>query len=104
MLKLRTVPFRNCMRVPQSPALFLESAAYTLLEILQQRHNTTKLLTEEDILKLLEAILYALAYLQSKGVVYKDLVPENIYYQAEERVFKLLPPELIDKSAFRMIR
>jgi hypothetical protein len=36
-------------------------------------------------------------------VVYKDLASENVYYLAEERVFKLLPPELIGKSCFKMI-
>lgn len=104
ILKLRSVPFHNCMGISQTPALFLENADYTLREILQQRYNTTKLLTEDDLLRMLEAIIYALAYLQSKGVVYKDLVPENIYYQADQRSFKLLPPELIDKSSFKMLR
>lgn len=75
VLKLRDVPFRNCMRISQQPPLFLENADYTLREILQERYGTTRLLTEEDLLNLQQSLLYAMAYLQSKAVVYKDLVP-----------------------------
>jgi serine/threonine protein kinase len=80
ILRFRSIPFCGSTQIAKSPALFLENADYSLQEILESRLNTTRLLTEDDLLKLLEYVLYTLAYLQSLGVLYKDLVPSNIYY------------------------
>ena len=103
ILKFRSVPFRGSTQVSTTPALFLENADYTLKGILESRHNTNKLLTEEDLIRLLESVLYTLAYLQSKSVLYRDLVPENIYYLVDEGTFKLLPPELVEKSSYDLM-
>jgi hypothetical protein len=75
ILRFQSMPFRGSTQIAKSPALFLENADYTLKDILESRLNTTRLLTEEDLLRLLESVLYTLAYLQSKGIVYKDLAP-----------------------------
>jgi serine/threonine protein kinase len=83
LLKLRTVPFRNSMQVSTSPCLFMEKADISLASLLEDRYNSTKLFTEEDLINLLESTLYTLAYLETKGIVYKDLSTDNLYYDPE---------------------
>lgn len=52
---------------------------------------------------MLETLLYTLAFLEDRGVVYRDLVADNIFYNSTDGSFKLLPPELIDTSAYKFM-
>lgn len=104
ILKLRDIPFRNSIQISHQPSLFLETSDATLGELLQSRYNTTKLFTEDDIVKLVESILYTLSFLQSKQVSYTDLCQDNIYYDAQTASFKLLPIELIKDSAYELAK
>jgi hypothetical protein len=51
----------------------MEKADITLASLLQDRYNSTKLFTEEDLINLLESALYTLAYLETKSIAYPDL-------------------------------
>lgn len=70
---------------------------------MEDRYNTTKLFTEEDLTNLLESVLYTLAYLETKNVVYKDLSTENIFYDPEETSFKLFPAQLVKESGYELV-
>jgi serine/threonine protein kinase len=61
----------------------MEKADISLASLLEDRYNSTKLFTEEDLINLLESTLYTLAYLETKGIVYKDLSTDNLYYDPE---------------------
>lgn len=102
LLRLRTVPFKNSVQVSTSPCLFMEKADITLAGLLEDRYNTTKLFTEEDLTNLLESVLYTLAYLETKNVVYLDLSTSNIFYDPEEASFKLFPAQLIIESGYEL--
>lgn len=53
--------------------------------------GSTKLFTEEDILKLAESIIYTLNFLSSNKLCYPDLTTEHIFYDVQSGSFKLLP-------------
>ena len=69
--------------------LFLENVETTLKELLESRLYTNKLFMGEDIERLIEEVTFTLAYLQEQGVTYKDIHPDNIFY--DRGSFKLLP-------------
>ncbi len=69
--------------------MFLENAQTTLDELLQNRYYTNRLFPVDDIYRLIENVIYTLAYLAENNCVYRDLCPENIYYS--HGMFKLLP-------------
>jgi serine/threonine protein kinase len=103
MLKLQSTPFKNCIEIEtDQEVLFLESVELTLSQLLEGRLNTNKLFLAEDIDKLIEGVTFALAYLQSQGVTYKDIDPENIFY--DQGNFKLLPNELISLNSYQKLR
>ena len=54
---------------------------------------TNKLFPKEDIERLIENVTYTMAFLAENNVPYKDISPENIFY--DDGSFKLLPNELI---------
>ncbi len=74
----------------------------TLKQLLESRLNTNKLFMLEDIERLVEAVTFTLANLQEKAVTYKDITPENIFY--DHGNFKLLPNELIEFSTYQKLR
>lgn len=73
--------------------LFLENAQATLHELLETRLYTNRLFPLEDVEKLIENVVYTLAFLAESNVTYRDLCSANIYYC--NGIFKLLPNELI---------
>lgn len=102
-LKLRKTPFSNSVRVIDSPPLFLENINTTLTKLLSERMGGNKLFIEEDIQRLIETCLYGLAHLESNGEAYRDLNMDNIYYDSDEGVFKLLPSELIYETSYSLV-
>jgi serine/threonine protein kinase len=103
VLKLQSTPFKNCIEIEtDQEVLFLESVELTLSRLLEGRLNTNKLFLAEDIDKLIEGVTFALAYLQSQGITYKDIDPENIFY--DQGNFKLLPNELICLNSYQKMR
>ena len=103
ILRLRRTPFNNSVRIGDKPPMFLENIDTTLTKLLAERMGGNKLFVEEDIIKLTETCLYTLAYLQTNGVVYKDLSPDNIFYDVEEGIFKLMPVELIPQTSYELV-
>lgn len=90
MLKLQTTPFKNCIEIEtENETLFLENVQITLKQLLQTRLNTNKLFLIDDVERLIEGVTFTLAYLQEKGVTYKDIDVENIFY--DNGTFKMLP-------------
>jgi len=78
VLKLQSTPFKNCIEIEtDQEVLFLESVELTLSQLLEGRLNTNKLFLAEDIDKLIEGVTFALAYLQSQGITYKDIDPKT---------------------------
>ena len=70
----------------------------SLADLLKNRLFTNRLFPFEDIEKLIEGVIYTLAYLEDNKVVYQDMTADNIYYT--NGVFKLLPNELIEMSTY----
>lgn len=103
VLKLQPTPFKNCVEIEtESEVLFLEAVELTLRQLLEGRLHTNKLFLAEDIDRLVEGVTFALAHLQQKGVTYKDIDPENIFY--DNGTFKLLPNELISLNSYQKLR
>lgn len=73
----------------------------TLKYLLESRLNTTKLFPVEDIERLIESVVYTLAYLQSRKITYKDVSSNNIFY--DNGSFKLLPNELVEASTYQRL-
>ena len=82
--------------------LFLENVETTLKELLESRLHTNKLFMGEDIERLIEEVTFTLAYLQEQGVTYKDIHPDNIFY--DRGSFKLLPNELCAVTTYQRLR
>ena len=70
--------------------------------LLESRLGTNKLFMIDDIEKLIESVTFTLAFLQEKGIYYKDISADNIFYDNGQ--FKLLPNELIEKSTYQKLK
>lgn len=68
--------------------------------MLELRYNTNKYFSEYEIQQFVEAVLYTLSFLETKGITYSDLSTENIHYDEENGTYKLLPMELIKQGIY----
>ena len=103
MLKLRTTPFKNSIEIETETGLmFIENVETTLSMLLEPRINTNKLFMLDDVERLIESVVFTLAFLQENNITYKDVSPDNIFY--ENGVFKLLPNELIEHSTYQKLK
>lgn len=70
--------------------------------LLESRLRTNRLFMVEDIEKLIQTVTFTLAFLQEKGVTYRDVASENIFYDSGN--FKLMPNELIESSTYQRLK
>lgn len=82
----------------KSGDFFEEPRGKCLDEIIESRYNTSMHFPENQVVGLLESLVYSLAYLCRKGIGHHDYYPTNIYYMGG--VFKLLNPALVACSGY----
>lgn len=67
-------------------------------EIIESRYHTSMHFPEEQVVALLEALTYSLAYLCKKSIPHHDFYPTNILYH--EGIFRVRNPLGIVCSAY----
>ena len=90
ILRLSNEPFEKCVGTEHG---FYELAEVSLASLVESRYYSKLLFPEEEVLRLTESILYAVAFLESKGWQHHDIYPTNIFYV--DGTFKLSHPRFV---------
>lgn len=78
--------------------LYEDLSGKCLDEIIESRYHTTMHFPEDQVVGLMESLVYSLAYLCKKSVANRDFYPTNIFYS--EGTFKVRNPLALTCSAY----
>ncbi|MEO0840400.1 MAG: protein kinase [Cyanobacteria bacterium J06643_5] len=89
-------------RFEQDQRLFLVQdyvEGKTYYELLEERKNIGGAFTEAEVLRLIRSMLPVLSYIHSKGIVHRDISPDNIIMRETDKM-----PVLIDFGVVKELR
>lgn len=72
----------------------------SLAQLIESRYNTKMYFPEENVISLLESIVYAMAALEVKQIRHHDIYPTNIFFH--NGIFKLSNPSMTPQSSYSL--